>query len=181
MVAITLFDPYDYLRSFLTWLQKLRSGRGRWYTDSEVPPWCLVFFIQKRSGGVFFCCACYIHVTRHVFCSSHFSFLVLVTYDDQVMKIQKYYVIFVYILQGKTSKTGKKTERKSYNLSDQKQKTQMTKIWDERNISKDNSVWGYWFASTTIEHVKWNEIRVSFLVQNTVCILKLISTKVGSK
>ena len=38
-------------------------------------------------------------------CSSHFSFLV--TFGDKVMKIRKYYVIFVYILQGKMGKTEK--------------------------------------------------------------------------
>ena len=37
---------------------------------------------------------------------SHFSFLV--TFGDEVTKIRKYYVIFVYILQGKMGKTEKK-------------------------------------------------------------------------
>ena len=41
-----------------------------------------------------------------MFCSSHFWFLV--TFGDEVTKIQKYYVIFVYILQGKKGKTEKK-------------------------------------------------------------------------
>ena len=36
----------------------------------------------------------------------HFSFLV--TFGDEVTKIRKYYVIFVYILQGKMGKTQKK-------------------------------------------------------------------------
>ena len=43
-----------------------------------------------------------------LFFSFHFSFLV---FGDEVTKIRKYYVIFVYILQGKmgkTEKTGKK-------------------------------------------------------------------------
>ena len=53
-----------------------------------------------------------------MFRSSHFSFLVLVTFGDEVTKIQKYYVTFVYILQGKMGKTEKK-ERKSRNWSDQ--------------------------------------------------------------
>ena len=43
-----------------------------------------------------------------------FSSWFLVTFGDKVTKIQKYYVIFVYILQGKIGKT-KKTERKSQN------------------------------------------------------------------
>ena len=39
-----------------------------------------------------------------LFVSFHFSFFVFVSFGDEVMKIQKYYVIFVYILQGKTGK-----------------------------------------------------------------------------
>ena len=41
-----------------------------------------------------------------LFRSSHFSFLV--TFGDEVTKIRKYYVIFVYILQGKMGETEKK-------------------------------------------------------------------------
>ena len=44
-------------------------------------------------------------VHSSMFCSSHFWFLV--TYSDKVTKIPKYYVIFVYILQGKMCKTEK--------------------------------------------------------------------------
>ena len=40
-----------------------------------------------------------------LFRSSHF--LCLVTFGDKVTKIQKHYVIFVYILQGKMGKTEK--------------------------------------------------------------------------
>ena len=40
-----------------------------------------------------------------MFGSSHFSFLV--TLGDEVTKIQKYYVIFVYILQDKMGKMEK--------------------------------------------------------------------------
>ena len=36
-----------------------------------------------------------------------FGFWFLVTFGDKVTKIQKYYVIFVYILQGKMGKTEK--------------------------------------------------------------------------
>ena len=50
------------------------------------------------------------------------------------MKIQKYYVIFVYILQGKMGKTEKKQREKSHNLNYQNTKNQKTKIWDEPNI-----------------------------------------------
>ena len=66
----------------------------------------------------------------HVFCSSHFSFLV--TFGDEVTKIGKYYVIFVYILQGKMGKTEKnqkenhatkvtkipKTKRQKYGMNE---------------------------------------------------------------
>ena len=43
-----------------------------------------------------------------------FRFWFLVTFGDEVTKIWKYYVIFVYILQGKMGKM-EKTERKSCN------------------------------------------------------------------
>ena len=43
-----------------------------------------------------------------------FCFWFLVTFGNEVTKIRKYYVIFVYILQGKMGKTEKK-ERKSRN------------------------------------------------------------------
>ena len=47
------------------------------------------------------CYQCFVHP---IFC-----FLFLVTFGDEVTKIQKYYVIFVYILQAKIEKkTGKK-------------------------------------------------------------------------
>ena len=41
-----------------------------------------------------------------LFCLSYFSFLV--TLGSDVTEIQRYYVIFVYIFQGKMGKTGKK-------------------------------------------------------------------------
>ena len=61
-----------------------------------------------------------------------FGFLVLVTFGDEVTKIQKYYVIFVYILQGKMGKTEKnrkenhatkvtkipKTKRRKYGMNE---------------------------------------------------------------
>jgi hypothetical protein len=42
-------------------------------------------------------------------CSVHpiFRFWFLVTFGNEVMKIQKYYIIFVYLLQGKIGKTEK--------------------------------------------------------------------------
>ena len=62
-----------------------------------------------------------------MFRSSHFWFLV--TFGDEVMKIQKYYVLFVYILQGKTEKKQKenhatkvtkipKTKRQKYGMKE---------------------------------------------------------------
>ena len=51
--------------------------------------------------------SCFVHP---IFC-----FWFLVTFGDEVTKIRKYYVIFVYILQGKMGKTEKETERKSHN------------------------------------------------------------------
>ena len=47
-----------------------------------------------------------------MFRSSIFWFWFLVTFGDEITKIQKHYIIFVYILQGKmdkTEKNGKKT------------------------------------------------------------------------
>ena len=43
----------------------------------------------------------------HCFIHPIFRFWFLVTFGDEVTKIQKYYVIFVYILQGKMGKTEK--------------------------------------------------------------------------
>jgi hypothetical protein len=45
-----------------------------------------------------------------MFCSSHFSLLIFVTFGEKFTKMQKYYVICVYILQGKMGKTEKKQE-----------------------------------------------------------------------
>ena len=39
-----------------------------------------------------------------MFASFHFSFFVFVRFGDKFTKIQKYYAISVYILQGKTGK-----------------------------------------------------------------------------
>ena len=52
----------------------------------------------------------------------------------KLQKIQKYYVIFVDILQAKVGKTEK--ENHPTELSDQNTKNQKTKIWDERNTSR---------------------------------------------
>ena len=62
------------------------------------------------SESAHFCSTCFVNPI--------FRFWFLVTFGDEGTKIQKYYVIFVYILQGKmgkTEKNGKKTERKSRN------------------------------------------------------------------
>ena len=52
----------------------------------------------------------------HAKCFVHpiFHFWFLVTFGDEVTEVQKYYVIFVYTLQGKMGKT-EKLERKSRN------------------------------------------------------------------
>ena len=52
---------------------------------------------------------------------------------SEVTNIQKYYVIFVYILKGKMGKT-ENTEGKLCNQSDQNIKNQKTDLLVERNI-----------------------------------------------
>ena len=61
----------------------------------------------------------------HMFCSSHFWFLV--TFGNEVTKIQKYYVIFVYILQGKMGKTGKNEKENHANKVNKIPKTKRQK------------------------------------------------------
>ena len=62
---------------------------------------------------------------HHYYCFIHpiFRYWFLFTFGDEVTKIQKYYVIFVYILQGKIGKM-EKTEKKSCNQSDKNIKIQ---------------------------------------------------------
>ena len=60
-----------------------------------------------------------------LFCSFAFSFLV--TFGDKVTKIQKYNVIFVYILQGKMGKTEKNTEENHATKVTKIQKTKRQK------------------------------------------------------
>ena len=57
-----------------------------------------------------------------------FRFWFLVTFGDEVTKIQKYYVIFVNILQGKMGKMKKNGKKITLLKSPKYQKT---KIWDE--------------------------------------------------
>ena len=57
------------------------------------------FFYYNRKISDVFCHLCFVHPI--------FPFWFLVTFGNKVMKIQKYYVIFVYILQGKMGKTEK--------------------------------------------------------------------------
>ena len=56
-----------------------------------------------------------IYVRKPTLCFVHsiFRFWFLVTFGHEVMKMQKYYVIFVYILLGKMGKM-EKTEWKSH-------------------------------------------------------------------
>ena len=67
-----------------------------------------------------------------MFRSSHFSFLV--TFGNKVTKIQKNYIIFVYILQGKMGKIEQNVNKiTQLNQSKYRNDNQKTKIWDERN------------------------------------------------
>ena len=54
-----------------------------------------------------------IYVRKPTLCFVHsiFRFWFLVTFGHEVMKMRKYYVIFVYILQGKMGKTGKNRKK----------------------------------------------------------------------
>ena len=75
-----------------------------------------------------------------MFRSSHFSFLV--TFGDKVTKMQKYYIIFVYILQGKMGKT-EKTQKEDH--ATKVTKNQKKKIWDEQNNHEDlGQQWHFW-------------------------------------
>ena len=60
-----------------------------------------------------------------------FRFWFLVTFGDEVTKIQKYYVIFVNILQGKMGKMKKKRKENHAFKVTKIPKYQKTKIWDE--------------------------------------------------
>ena len=69
-----------------------------------------------------------------MFRSSHFSFLV--TFGNKITKIQKNYIIFVYILQGKMGKIEQNVNKiTQLNQSKYRNDNQKTKIWDERNKS----------------------------------------------
>ena len=67
-----------------------------------------------------------------------FRFWLLVTFGDEVTKIQKYYVIFVYILQGKmgkTEKNGKKITQLKWPKYQKPRGENMewTKYWTKRS------------------------------------------------
>ena len=66
---------------------------------------------------------CFVHPT--------FRFWFFVTYDDEVTKIQKYYVILVYILQGKMGKTQKIWKENHATKVTKMPKTK--EVWDEQN------------------------------------------------
>jgi len=71
---------------------------------------------------------------HHCFVHPIFRFWFLVTFGDKVMTIRKYYVIFLYILEGKMGKTEKnwkenpatkvtkmpKTKRRKYGMKETK-------------------------------------------------------------
>ena len=76
----------------------------------------------------FFCVFCFVHPI--------FRFWFLVTFGDKVMKIQKSYIIFVYILQGKMGKT-EKTKKKIMQLKGPKYQTKRQKYgMNETKFSK---------------------------------------------
>ena len=60
----------------------------------------MVVLHYTKGRGEVFCYECFVHPI--------FRFWFLVPFGEEVTKIQKYYVIFVYILQGKMGKTEKK-------------------------------------------------------------------------
>ena len=66
------------------------------------------------------------HMKVNVLFIPFFVFVFLVTFSDEVTKIQKYYVIFVYILQGKMGKT-EKTRKENH-------ATKVTKIPKDENM-----------------------------------------------
>merc|ERR1712037_764876 len=53
----------------------------------------------------------YLNVCNFCFVHPIFRFWLLVVFGDQVTEVQKYYVIYVYILQGKMGKTEKKRKK----------------------------------------------------------------------
>ena len=59
----------------------------------------------------------------------------MVTFVDKVTKILKYYVIFVYILQGKTGKTEIECKENHATKVTKKTKNEVTKIFNEPGIS----------------------------------------------
>ena len=81
----------------ITFVQPAPYGR---YTNSSPSYLTCVFFIFMP-----------ISVSFIIF----FVFVFWSLLATKLLNLRKYYVIFVYILQGKMGKTGKKTERKSCN------------------------------------------------------------------
>ena len=75
----------NYTINSFFWTQKLRNSN-------------LAIKLYSRN-----CDLCFVHPI--------FGFSFLVTFGDQVTKIWKYYVIFVYILQSKMGKTEKNEEK----------------------------------------------------------------------
>jgi len=86
----------------------------------------MMFTLTKNEIQLKFVKMCFVHPI--------FRFLFLVTFGDEVTIIRKYYVIFVYILQGKMGKTDKsrkenratkvtkipKTKRRKYGMNETK-------------------------------------------------------------
>ena len=86
-----------------------------------------------------------------------FHFWFLVTFGDKVLKIRKYYVICVYVLQGKMGKTWRREKRKE-NHGTKVTKIPKKKIWDDQIKSLC-----YWEEGKT----NWNSLSSNSFVANT--------------
>ena len=69
-----------------------------------------------------------------MFCSFHFSFLVIGHFWQRSYKNTKMLRNLCLHFARQDGKDGKKLERKSRNQSDQNTENQKAKIWDEQNI-----------------------------------------------
>ena len=105
----------NFLVEILPWISTT-------YCQCNLPTYLLLkkplhFWIKSYFSPIFsnflniFFFGYYMSLYWLVFCSSHFSYFVLVTFGDKVKKIWRYYVIFVYILQGKMGKMEKKGKK----------------------------------------------------------------------
>ena len=91
----------------------------------------------------------------------------------KLQKIQKYYVIFVDILQAKVGKTEK--ENHPTELSDQNTKNQKTKIWDERNTSRKK--FSFFSQGTAVMEIQLIHIHDSYEETDIMKALKKRNNK----